>query len=116
MGYAPLDRRLDLTLQPRSEVKLPEKPGREPGADSYAGLLLLRVPRISTYRISSNQRLRIDVIGPRGVVSSSKFAMQPGCDKLHKSVAFSLEPETDYWIQLSGSPAAQAVLLITPDY
>jgi len=42
--------------------------------------------------------------------------MQPGCDKLHKSVAFRLEPETDYWIQLSGSPAAQAVLLITPDH
>jgi hypothetical protein len=41
--------------------------------------------------------------------------MQPGCDKLHKSVAFRLEPDVDYWIQISGSPTANAVLLITLD-
>jgi hypothetical protein len=114
--YTPLDRRLDLTLKPAGEVKLLVPPGREPGADSYAGLLPLLVPRISSYRISSDQRLWIDVVGPAGAVKSSKFDMQPGCDKLRKSVAFRLEPETQYWIQLSGSPAANPVLLITLDH
>src|ERR1700674_2939668 len=71
--YTPLDRRLDLTLKPAGQVKLLLAPGREPGAESYAGLLPLVVPRVSTYRISSDQRLRIDVVGPAGVVKSSKF-------------------------------------------
>jgi hypothetical protein len=113
--YTPLDRRLDLTLKPAGEVKLLLAPGRDPGAESYAGLLPLVVPRMSTYRISSDQRLWIDVVGPAGAVKSTKFTMQPGCDKLHKSVAFHLEPETQYWIQLSGSPASNPVLLITLD-
>jgi hypothetical protein len=113
--YAPLDRRLDLTLRPAADVKLPAEPGRVHGADTYAGLLKLRLPRTSTYRISTDQRLWIDVVGPDGVVKSTKFAMQPGCDKLHKSVAFRLEPDIDYWIQISGSPTPNAVLLITLD-
>jgi hypothetical protein len=114
--FTPLDRRLDLTLKPAGEVKLLVPPGREASAGSYAGLLPLLVPRISTYRISSDQRLWIDVVGPAGVIKSSKFDMQAGCDKLRKSVAFRLEPETQYWIQLSGSPLSNPVLLITLDH
>jgi hypothetical protein len=113
--YSPLDRRLDLTLRPAADVKLLAEPGRSHGADTYAGLLKLRLPRASTYRISSDQRLWIDVIGPDGVVKSTKFAMQPGCDKLHKSVAFRLEPDIDYWIQISGGPTPNPILLITLD-
>lgn len=113
--YSPLDRRLDLTLRPAADVKLVAEPGRSHGADTYAGLLKLRLPRTSTYRISSDQRLWIDVIGPDGVVKSTKFAMQPGCNRLHKSVAFRLEPDIDYWIQISGSPAPDPILLITLD-
>lgn len=113
--YSPLDRRLDLTLRPAADVKLLAEPGRSHGADTYAGLLKLRLPRSSSYRISSDQRLWIDVIGPDGLVKSTKFAMQPGCDKLHKSVAFRLEPDIDYWIQISGSPTPNPVLLVTLD-
>jgi hypothetical protein len=113
--YAPLDRKLDLTLLPAAKVTLLEKPGREAKADSYAGLVLLRVPRMSSYRISSDQRVWIDVIGPAGVVKSSKFDMQAGCELLRKSVAFPLEPETEYWVQLSGSPTEHATLIVTLD-
>jgi hypothetical protein len=59
--------------------------------------------------------LWIDVVSPAGVVKSSRFAMQAGCSKLVKSVAFKLEPEIGYWIQLTGSPAREATLLITLD-
>jgi hypothetical protein len=41
--------------------------------------------------------------------------MQADCEKLRKSVAFRLEPEVDYWIQLSGSPSETPILLITLD-
>jgi len=113
--YVPLDRRIELKLKLAGEVKLLAPPGREPGANSFAGLLQVRLPRTSTYRVSSDQRLWIDVIGPGGVVKSSKFEMQADCEKLRKSVAFRLEPEVDYWIQLSGSPTQTPVLLITLD-
>ena len=76
---------------------------------------VLYVPRRATYRISSDQRLWIDVVGPAGVVESSKFAMQTGCAKLVKSVAFTLDPEIGYWIQLTGSPVREPMLLITLD-
>jgi len=110
---AALDRRLEVKLQPSSTVKLLAKPRQEPAADSYSGLLPLRVPRSSTYRISAGQRMWVEVIGPDGPVKSSKFANAPNCAVLHKSVAFPLQPDTAYWIQLSGSAKADAVLVVT---
>src|SRR5262249_6567209 len=111
----PLDRRLDLKLAPNAEVDLLVKPHHEPATDSYSGLLLLKVPRISTYRISTDQRMWVDVIGPEGAIKSTKFAMAAGCPEIHKSVAFALQPDTEYWLQLSGSTVPNAVLLITLD-
>lgn len=114
--FTPLDRPLKVALRSANEVKLLAQPGRShDAAASHAGLMMLVVPRTSTYRISSDQRLWIDVVGPDGVVKSSKFVMQTGCEKLVKSVAFKLEPETAYWIQLTGSPVREPMLLITLD-
>jgi hypothetical protein len=114
--FTPLDRRLQVGLHVAGEVKLLAPPGRaHDAAESHAGLMLLHVPRTATYRISSDQRLWIDVVGPDGPVDSSKFAMQTGCAKLVKSVAFKLDPEIGYWIQLTGSPVREPVLLITLD-
>ena len=114
--FTPLDRRLQVSLHPTGDVRLLTPPGRaHDPATSHAGLLLLYVPRSAAYRISSDQRLWIDVVGPTAVVKSSRFAMQAGCSKLVKSVAFKLEPEIGYWIQLTGSPAREAMLLITLD-
>jgi hypothetical protein len=114
--FTPLDRRLQVTLHPAAEVALLAPPGRaHDAATNHAGLLLLYVPRSGAYRISSDQRLWIDVVGPDGVVKSSRFAMQTGCAKLVKSVAFRLDPEIGYWIQLTGSPAREPMLLVTLD-
>jgi len=114
--FTPLDRPLKVALRSGNEVKLLAQPGRShDAAASHAGLMPLIVPRTSTYRISSDQRLWIDVVGPDGVVKSSKFTMQTGCEKLVKSVAFKLEPQTAYWIQLTGSPVPEPMLLITLD-
>lgn len=112
---APLEQRLGLALLPSRRVKLLVVPRREPAADSYAGILRLRVPRSGGYRVSASQRLWIEVVGPAGVVKSSRFAMQAGCEALRKSVAFPLEAETDYWIELSGSPTPDPDLLVTAD-
>jgi hypothetical protein len=112
---APLAQRLDLTLLPSRQVKLQVAPRREPALDSFAGVLKLRVPRAGAYRVSASQRLWIELVGPAGVVKSSRFAMQAGCEALRKSVSFPLEADTDYWVELSGSPATDPVLVITPD-
>jgi hypothetical protein len=114
--WTPLDRRLEMTLVPEAEVELLAQPERaHDSAQSYAGLMLLLVPRSSSYRISSNQRVWIEVIGPDGPVRSSKFQMRTGCEKLVKTVVFPLEPETRYWLQVSGSPVPDPVVLITLD-
>ena len=114
--FTPLDRRLQVSLHPAGEVALLAPPGRtHDAAASHAGLMVLYVPRTGTYRISSDQRLWIDVVGPDGPVKSSKFAMQTGCAKLVKSVAFRLDPEIGYWMQLTGSPVREPMLLITLD-
>ena len=112
---APLEQRLDLTLLPSRQVKLQVAPRREPAPDSFAGVLKLRVPRSGSYRLSASQRLWIEIVGSTGVVKSSRFAMQAGCEALRKSVAFPLEADTDYWVELSGSPTTDPVLLVTPD-
>ena len=112
---APLEQRLDLRLLPSKQVKLQVAPRREPAPDSFAGLLKLRVKAAGTYRVSASQRLWIEVVGPAGAVKSSKFAMEAACESLRKSVAFPLEPETDYWIELSGSSTSDPVVLITTD-
>jgi hypothetical protein len=114
--FTPLDRRLQVNLHPEAEVTPLAPPGRvHDAAASHAGLMLLYVPRSGAYRISSDQRLWIDVVGPDGVVKSNRFAMQIGCAKLVKSVAFRLDPEIGYWIQLTGSPVREPMLLITLD-
>src|SRR5262245_43098819 len=112
---APLEQRLDLTLRSAAQVKLQVAPRREAAPDSYAGLVRLRVPRAGTYRVSASERLWIEMVGPAGAVKSSKFTGRSGCGVLHKSVAFPLDGETDYWIELSGSPKADPLLLVTPD-
>jgi hypothetical protein len=111
----PLEQRLDVALLPGRQVRLQAAPRREPAPDSHAGVLKLRVPRSGSYRVSASQRLWIELVGPSGAVQSSKFTMQAGCEALRKSVAFPLEPETDYWIELSGSPTADPAFLVTPD-
>jgi hypothetical protein len=103
-----------MTREPR-QVKLQVAPRREPAPDSFAGVLKLRVPRAGTHRVSASQRLWIELVGPTGIVKSSRFAMQAGCEALRKSVVFPLEADTDYWVELSGSPTTDPVLLITPD-
>lgn len=114
--WTPLDRRLELTLAPAAEVELAAQAKSAQGAaPGYAGLMLLLVPRPSSYRISSNHRPWIEVIGPDGPVQSSKFQMRTGCQRLVKSVVFALEPDTRYWLQVSGSPVPDPVLLITLD-
>jgi len=113
--FAPLEQRLDVALLPSKQVKLEVPPRRDPGPDTYAGLVRIRVPRTADYRLSASQRLWIEVFGPAGVVGSTKFTMSSTCETLRKSVVFPLEGETDYWIQLSGSPTAEAILLVTPD-
>jgi hypothetical protein len=111
----PLEQRLDVALLAAKQVKLEVAPRREPPPDTYAGLVRVHTPRPGGYRVSASQRLWIEVVGPGGVVGSTKFTMSGTCPTLRKSVVFPLEGETDYWIQLSGSPTAEAILLVTPD-
>ena len=113
--WTPLDRHLDTQLRPMAEVSLMATPHGEHGTGGFGGLIPLELPRQDIYRISTDQHLWIDVIGPDGLVEASKFEMRPGCEKLIKSVAFKLLPGVQYWVQLSGSSSPQATVMITLD-
>ena len=73
------------------------------------------VKAAGTYRVSASERLWIEVVGPAGVVKSSKFAMEAGCESLRKSVAFPLEPETDYWIERDRTSAGYPIMVPVVD-
>lgn len=109
----PLDRRVLMKLHPKDQVKFqaaPEKAGKE---GSYAGMLPIQLPYSKSYRISSTRPLWFDVVGPNGVVKSSKFAMALGCERLVKTVVFKLESDTVYWLQLSGSAQPEVEMILT---
>jgi hypothetical protein len=111
----PLDQALRASLAAEKDVTLLVPPRRPSMPESFAGLFALRVPKAGTYRVSSNQRLWIEVVGPEGTVPTARFTMQADCEALRKSVAFALQPGKDYWIQYSGSAVQDPLLLVTED-
>ncbi|MSQ59493.1 MAG: hypothetical protein EXR36_07580 [Betaproteobacteria bacterium] len=113
--FIPLDRRVQFALHPSERVRLAAVPEKTNAGITYAGMGLIRLPFGKKYRISVNQHAWINVIGPKGSVPASKFAMLEGCERLVKTVIFPLESETDYWVQISGSAQPEIALLITLD-
>ncbi len=113
--YIPLDRRVHLALHRAEQVKLAATPEKAHAGVAYAGMGPIRLPFGKKYRISTDKPAWIDVVGPKGLVPASKFAMLTGCERLVKTVIFPLESETDYWLQITGSTEPQIVVLITLD-
>lgn len=113
--YIPLDRRVQFALHPSERVRLAAIPEKTNAGVTYAGMGSLRLPFGKKYRISTDKHAWIDVVGPKGLVPASKFAMLTGCERLVKTVIFPLESETDYWVQITGSADPEIALLITLD-
>lgn len=113
--FLPLDRRVALTLHPKDQVSLVVTPEKDRASAGYVGVVPVRLPFSKRYRISSTKPFWIDVMGPNGVVNSTKSAEALGCERLVKTVIFRLEADTDYWLQFSSGAQAQLEVILTLD-
>jgi hypothetical protein len=103
-----------LALQPHDRVGLVHAPGEPVSGDGgHAGLAGFRVARTGHYRVTVGSSLRIDIVGPDGLIDSAAFQAIPGCPLIYKIVEFLLPAGVDLVVQLSGSSSPRAQLAIT---
>ena len=113
--FLPLDRRVALSLHPKDQVALVVALEKERASGTHVGVVPVRLPFTKRYRISSTKPFWIDVMGPNGVVNSTKSAEALGCERLVKTVIFRLEADTDYWLQFSSDSQARIEVILTLD-
>jgi hypothetical protein len=77
----------------------------------YAGIIGFRVPSDGTYRVVTDEALRIDVVADGRLVDSTTFGRGPHCSG--KFVDFPLHAG-DATLQLVGAPYETVTVLIVP--
>ncbi|UIJ44610.1 hypothetical protein LZK98_16325 [Sphingomonas cannabina] len=100
-----------LTLAPGSEVAFARAPEKAPAAGSFAGLVALEVPKAGRYRVALGGPAWIDLVRDGAPLASAAHGHGPACTGIRKIVDFDLQPG-HYFLQLSGSPAAEVVLMV----
>ncbi len=107
-----------LALDSESEVKLvlnPEKkfPSKE---KKYAGMVKILTTQKGTYRISIGSKVWADLINQESKKAQDalRFEMQTSCNKIFKTIEFSLEKNQEYILQVSSSKSPFVDVLFTP--
>jgi hypothetical protein len=109
----PMDRRVQFKLRPTADVTLAAKSEKQHAASTFSGMAPVRVPYSTRFRISSTKPVWIDVVGPSGMLTPTKIAVMPDCEKLVKAAIFKMDIEQEYWIQITGSPDPVVELMFT---
>lgn len=100
-------------LRPTAAVRYavrPEKPG---AADTFGGSVAFDIARPGLYRVSLGEGAWIDVVRGGKAIASSAHGHGPPCSTIRKIVAFPLITGR-HLLQVSGSPKARVVMMITP--
>jgi hypothetical protein len=100
------------TLLPLDHVSLTIEPKR-PGA--YAGIVGLRIPTTGHYRVSLSASAWIEIVTETGRIEPIAFEMQSHCPTLFKTILYSLEAGTFYWLETSAS-SDELTILLTPEH
>ena len=105
---------VQVALRPIAELQaaIAPHPARDGGATTGARLDL-DVATPGTYQIALDQAAWIDLVQSGAALRSAGFGHGPACSSIHKTVNFALSPGR-YVIQLSGTTAASARLLVIP--
>jgi hypothetical protein len=115
-GAAPALRLHELysvALSPQDQVTFRVPPGgRKPADGAYAGVAVLHITRPGTYRVSTDQPVRIDLEMGTQTVASTNYLEQPGCSAPHKIVQFTLAAG-DLLLELSNARKAVVLLTVT---
>jgi len=106
-----------LALAPAAETAYVLPPERAAPPATFGGMVRFSVAQPGTYRVALGTAAWIDVVTGGGTVAgggavpSSAHGHGPACTGIRKIVDFALQPG-DYTIQLSGSAAPEATLLV----
>ena len=105
-------RRTELMLAPKDSVRYPSTPSKPGEPASLGGMASFSVSRAGTYRVLLGTPAWIDVVNSRKAQTSTAHAHGAACSGIAKMVDFKLAPGR-YVIQIAGSKAAAAPVLIT---
>lgn len=108
-----LDKPNKIALVTRDSARFPVVPGgaEQPRQYMYAGIIGFHVPRDGTYRVVTDEGMRIDVVVGGRLVDSTAFGRGPHCSG--KFVDFPLHMG-DATLQLAGAPYETVTVLILP--
>jgi len=108
-----LDKPNRLNLVTRANMHFAVAPGgaEQPEQYKYAGLATFRVPKDGTYRVVTDEGMRIDVVAGGKLVDSTAFGRGPRCSG--KFVDFPLHAG-EAMLQLVGAPYESVTVLILP--
>lgn len=101
--------RLELAAGDKVTFAHPPEKVAEPGG--HAGLVALDVAKRGRYRVALGAPAWIDLVRDGAVEKSVAHGHGPACTGIRKIVDFDLEPGR-HVLQLSGSPAAEVVLMV----
>lgn len=93
------------------DARLAVAPEKAPAAGSFAGSFPVTVARAGRYRVAVDGPYWIDVVRGGAALVSAAHGHAPGCSGARKLVGYDLSPGR-YSIQLSGAPAAGAVMML----
>jgi hypothetical protein len=105
-----------LKLSPQAGVKFEVTPAKaaDAGADAFAGIAVLKIPKDGSYRVALEIPLWIDVVSNGALLEAKDYQGQPSCNAPHKIVVFELAHGKPLILQLSRASLDSVMLALTP--
>ena len=103
---------VQLALADTAAVRFAANPGKPGAAGSHGGMASFKVRQAGHYRVALSTAAWIDIVRGGRSVASTGHERGPACSGIHKIVDFTLSRGTNV-LQVSGSDAAQATILVT---
>ncbi|WP_052025115.1 hypothetical protein [Asticcacaulis sp. AC466] len=100
-----------LTLSPVAQIIYPVSADKPLVANTFGGLLSLKLAEGGTYGIALDGKAWIDVVKDGAIVKSVSHDHGPACTTVRKTVDFKLDPGL-YAIQIANAPVANLKLAI----
>jgi hypothetical protein len=103
-----------LRLAAQEHVTFAAGPGGKPAnSAAHAGLVTLKIPASSSYRIAVDLPIWIDVVSNGLLVAAEDFQGQHECSAPHKIVVFALTGGRPLVLQFSGAANENVLLTVT---
>lgn len=109
-----LDRATTVRLQPQPGVRFDPLPSQRGTAEQFAGIVSLgRLPK-GPWRVTADDRVRLEVAVGDRLLQAPSFDMHPACAIIRKAVVFDQPADADALLLISGGSRADVRLMVTP--